>query len=339
MEGFKVNACSTSADAIKLFAAGPTDLAIMDIGLPDGNGLELCQKLGLGPGSKIPFMFLTARGELNMRVACFKAGAQDYIQKPFAIEELLARVHVHLGLKRNHDELLVKNEQLEVATRVRQDLADMITHDLKAPLTSIKGSLELVRLCKLVDDGRYKQLLENAETAADFMLLMLSDLLDISQAQQVGLRANIGDVALAPLFLKLKGLFHGICERRHIRFEYKLDPGLTHLSTDQNLLFRILSNLITNAVKHSRKDEAVIVEYGKSQGKTRFVVSDRGPGVPDQEKTRIFEKYITLSRRRTEEDSSTGIGLTFCRLAAEALKGKIWVQDREGGGSHFILEF
>lgn len=311
----------------------------MDIGLPDGNGLELCKKLGLGPGGKIPFLFLTARGEIKTRMDCFKAGAQDYIQKPFAIEELLARVHVHLGLKRHRDELLVKNEQLEVATRVRQDLADMITHDLKAPLTSIKGSLELVRLCNLVDDGRYQNLLQNAETAADFMLFMLNDLLDVSQAQQVGMRANLSEVTIAPLFLKLKGLFGGICARKKISFEYKLDPGLPKIRTDQNLLFRILSNLITNAVKHSNTGECVLLEYGQKEGKTRFVVSDRGPGVPEKEKTRIFDKYITLSRRQTEEDSSTGIGLTFCNLAAQALKGRIWVQDREGGGSHFILEF
>ena len=115
--GFKVTSCATSADAQRLFKAEVPDLVILDIGLPDGNGLDLSRALGLGPGGDVPFLFLTAQGDLQTRIECFRAGAYDYVQKPFAIEELIARVNVHLGVKKSKDDLKRKNQDLELRAR------------------------------------------------------------------------------------------------------------------------------------------------------------------------------------------------------------------------------
>lgn len=336
--GFNVHVCGTAEAALKSFKAGRPDLVIMDIGLPDGNGVELCKAMGLGPKRNIPFLFLTARGDLNTRLDCFRNGAYDYIQKPFAVEELLARVNVHLSIKKLHDKLVQRNYELELRNRVRQDLTDMIAHDLRTPLTSIKGSIELIKMRGLISDGHYKTLLDQAETATDFMLLMLNDLLDIGQAEQVGLKPepSVFDVEL--LLSRLKALFDPKCQRLGVPFGYTRAPGIKNLTMDHNLLFRILANLVSNAVKVSRQGKAVELDCLHRDRRVRFVVADRGPGVPASEKTRIFEKYTTLNRKSAPPEGGTGIGLTFCRLATTALNGKIWVEDRPGGGSLFILE-
>ncbi|MBI3551317.1 MAG: hybrid sensor histidine kinase/response regulator [Elusimicrobia bacterium] len=337
--GFSVKSVSTATEGLKSFQEDTPDMVILDIGLPDGNGLDLGKKMGLGPECAVSFLFLTARQDLNTRLDCFQSGAQDYIQKPFAVEELLARVKVHLKVKKSHDELVKRNYELELRQRARQDLTDMLVHDLKAPLTSIKGTLELIKARGLISDDAYKNLLEYAGTAAEFMLLMLNDLLDIGQAATVGLKAEIGPADMTFIFDKLGALFEGRARKLGVTLERQIAADSKTLDTDQNLVFRILANLIQNALKVSDKGGKVQLSASRKDGVARFTIADRGPGVPSKDKERIFEKYTTTSRKIVSTDSGSGVGLTFCRLAAAALKGKVWVDDRPGGGSLFMLEF
>lgn len=334
--GFAVDSTSTAEGARRLYGNRP-DLIVLDIGLPDGNGMDLMrewQKYGATP----PILFLTARSDMKTRLECFQQGAQDYLLKPFAAEELLARAKVHLHVKESHDALLRRNYELELVTRARQDMADMIVHDLKAPLTSIKGTLQLILAHGLISQEGYASLLQHAGSAADFMLLMLNDLLDVGQAESGSLKAESAPVEMPLLLEKLSSLFSGRVRLVEMELVARVAPGAERLRGDQNLLYRVAANLIANAIKASPTGSQVEVAAQRAGGKYRLVVSDRGRGVPDSEKSLIFEKYMTTHRKGTPLETGTGLGLAFCRVATAALKGRIWVEDREGGGSRFILE-
>lgn len=333
--GFTVEACDTLKRARELLKEGPKSLLIVDIGLPDGNGLELCREL---KGSGVPFLFLTGRGDLQTRLDAFESGAQDYIQKPFAVEELLARVKVHLRLKKSQDDLAKRNYDLELIDRARRDVADMIVHDLKAPLTSIKGTLDIIESRGLISSQAHRSLLDTAGSAAEFMLLMLNDLLDVGHAEQAGLKCEVSDVDLRALYVKLKVLFATRCERVGVTLVSRITDDKRLVKTDHNLLFRVLANLITNALPVAPRGSEIELEAFHSPGKVLIRVADRGRGVPDADKQRIFEKYTTGHARGAEPGAGSGIGLTFCRLAVYALRGRIWVEDRVGGGSLFCIE-
>ncbi len=336
--GFRVNAVATAADGFESFKKDPPDLIVLDYALPDGNGMDLAKKMGLDGKKSIPFLFLTARQDLKTRLECFQLGAHDYIQKPFAVEEVLARVKVHLKIKSSYDEVANKNYELELRERARQDLTDMLVHDLKAPLTSIQGTLELITARGLISGDAYKNLLSYAGTAAEFMLLMLNDLLDIGQASSsVGLKVEKSETEVSALFDKLVALFAGRTQKLGVALEPQLESAAMTVVTDRNLVFRILANLIQNALKVSPKGEKVLLLGAERDGLARFSVADRGRGVPAADKERIFDKYTTTAKRNMME-SGSGVGLTFCRLAAKALDGKVWVEDRPGGGSVFVLE-
>jgi signal transduction histidine kinase len=336
--GFSVDTCGTFQEAQRLYDKRRPDLAILDIGLPDGNGLELLKIWSELPGGAAPILFLTARGDLRTRLECFQAGAQDYLHKPFAAEELLARTKVHLQVKKSHDDLVKRNYELELIARARQDMADMIVHDLKAPLTSIKGTLQLIKSHGLISERSYVNLLENAGSAADFMLLMINDLLDVAQAETTKLKTNPQALELPVLFEKLRSLFAGRSRSMNIELSFAVEPGTEKLKSDQNLIYRILANLIANGMKASTAGGKVEVETEKAGDRLKMHVLDRGPGVPDEEKKKIFEKYVTGHREEELSETGTGLGLAFCRVAADALGGKIYVEDREGGGSRFTLE-
>lgn len=331
--GYEPQVVGTVAEARRAFQANPPDLVILDINLPDGDGLSLVRELGLGPEAAVPFIFLTASRDLPTRLECFRLGARDYIPKPFAMEELLARVQSHLKVKKSHDELARRNYELELRHRARQDLTDMIVHDLKTPLSSIKGTLQLAVQHGLITEPAYKNLVVSAGTAAEFMLLMLNDLLDIGRAEQASLQPEITTVNLEILFSKLQTLFQVHCRSREISLVPEIAPEAVLLRTDAGLLFRVLVNLVSNALKFSPRGSAVDVQACVKGERQNFTVADRGPGIPAANKNRIFDKYVTSAAQQ-----GTGIGLAFCRVAATSLKGTIRVEDRPGGGSLFIID-
>ncbi|MEK7384553.1 MAG: ATP-binding protein [Elusimicrobiota bacterium] len=337
-EAFSVDACGTAVQARRLFNANRPDLVVLDIGLPDGSGLDLMREWHAYPGTKVPVLFLTAQGDLKTRLECFQRGGQDYLPKPFAAEELVARVKVHLQVKESHAKLVKRNYELELVARARQDMTDMIVHDLKAPLTAIKGTLELLRTRGLISQENYSCLLQNAGTAADFMLLMLNDMLDLAQAQQVGLKADLVALDPAALLQKLATMFSGRLSLTALSLVLRVAPGVRSIRADQNLLYRILANLIANAMKVSPQASVIEVDCAFVGSAARLTVSDRGRGVPDADKKNIFEKFATSGRKDAALETGTGIGLSFCRAAVAAHEGKIWVEDRPGGGSRFVVE-
>ena len=336
--GFTVAFSGGAQEALRDFREGLPDLVILDIGLPDGSGMEVCRAIKAGPGGDTPLLFLTSRNDVKTRLECFRLGAQDYILKPFHAEELLARAQVHLKIKVTHDRLAKAKDGLEHINRARQDLSDMIVHDLKNPLACIMGTLSIIQAKGLITNGEYHSLIKSAGSASEFMLLMINDLLDVGRAETSGLPVKTSSVDVEELLQKLRALFASRLERREVRLECRLAPDALSLSTDQSLLFRILANLISNALSYSPKGSAVEVESIRQGPGIRFVVLDRGPGVPESQKKTIFEKYTTSELEPRSDGRGTGIGLAFCRLAAQALRGRIWLEDRPGGGSRFAVE-
>ena len=337
--GFEIITADNVAEGLEGYKTHKPDLVICDVGLPDGNGIDVCKQIMATEGNKSAVIFLTGHSELNTRLECFRAGAQDYIQKPIALQELLARVRVHLKIQNTQDSLRKKNYELELHARARQDLTDMIVHDLKTPLTSIQGTLELVKSNGMISDSAYNNLIDHAGDAAEFMLLMVNDLLDIGQDQQVGLKAERVKVETAPIVSRLRGLFETRFKRRNAKLNDRLSGILQSLKTDPNLFFRILANLIANALQATPSGGDVDLDGVRTNGSARITVSDRGPGVPEESKKAIFDKFTTTKRQGGGiENRGSGIGLAFCNKAAAALGGRVWVEDRPGGGSCFIVE-
>src|SRR5262249_24476028 len=153
----------------------------------------------------IPVLFLTAKGDVKSRLKGFEAGAQDYISKPFDVREMNARICAHLDIKREKDTLTREKEDLLVRDRLREEMLDMMIHDLRAPLTTIKITLEWVRVSGMITAGEYENLLKNAEAVTDYALFMISDALDVHAGT---LRVEPGPVSLRQMAERLQSIFH-----------------------------------------------------------------------------------------------------------------------------------
>lgn len=334
-EGLALTAVGQVADFFPALARRRPDLALLDIELPDGDGFEVCRRLQEDPATKgIPVIFLTAKGDAASRLKGFQCGARDYVPKPFDPAELVARVRAHLDLSQRLHEGERRVAEMSLRERFQRDLMDMIVHDLRSPLATVQMSLRLLGASGLVTDAQQKRLLATADDALEFSLVMVNDLLDLD-AGRVAVRPAA--FSLSELTARLEGMLGPSLARRGLRFVRQVPAGADRLVCDEQLIFRVLMNLCGNAIKFSPTGETVSLRANHAGGRLRLEVEDRGPGIPDAEKELIFEKFY-----RVESTSKTvpgsGIGLSFCRLAAGALGGRVFAEDVPAGGSRFVLE-
>lgn len=312
------------------------DVVLLDVMLPDGEGFELCRKIRADPDVKdLPVIFLTTRTEIDSRLKGFGAGGNDYVAKPFAVPELVARLQAHLGAKLQRDKMMTALKEMTIRDRARQDMIDMVVHDLRAPVSTIKLTLQIVEAKGLITSDDYKHLIKIAEDAADFALLMVNDTIDLCSG-----KLNIDLKPIEPAFLekRIGAMFADLTKGQQASLKMELPKTMPDTVSDPLVLCRVLVNLIGNAVKFSPQGGTVELKAYVDGANVRFEVLDRGPGIPDAEKWNIFKKYYRVQNAASKNTPGAGIGLAFCRLACETLGGRIWVEDRPGGGSRFLVE-
>ena len=242
------------------------------------------------------------------------------------------------SLRKSKRSLKKKNVELKKLEKIRTELFNMLIHDLKGPISEVIANLDI--LTYTVQDEENLDYINSAQSASDTLYRMVADLLDIARLEE-------GKIPIVPQKLKPEDLIteslsrmHGMAKIKRIRLipELNLEICNVGFEGDRELLLRVLQNLLVNAIDHSPPGEAV--HLGCRHANDEFLqmyVLDNGPGIPAEYKEAIFEKYIQVSKKRDGRIYTTGLGLTFCRLAVEAHKGKIYVESDGKKGSCFTF--
>ncbi|MBO9315748.1 MAG: GAF domain-containing protein [Chloroflexus sp.] len=242
--------------------------------------------------------------------------------------------------------------------RLREDYTGMLIHDLRAPLTAImNGIMMMLRGLGGPVSEQQRELLQIAYQGSQTMLEMVNTLLDISKMEQGRMNLNLEPLSPYALVDEAIERLQASIQQRHINLVQDLAIGLPPIEADRDKIVRVLQNLIDNAVKFSPEGGLVAIggRYlalashvaGDVHPDLPFAlpemeagewliywVRDEGPGIPPQYHARIFEKFGQVQQQKSR---GTGLGLTFCKLAVEAHRGKIWLQSREGLGSTFAF--
>ncbi|MBN1259509.1 MAG: GAF domain-containing protein [Anaerolineae bacterium] len=221
--------------------------------------------------------------------------------------------------------------------RMREQLTNMIVHDLRSPLNSIINSLELISTAWEQKDITMPidQLLHISLRSAQRMERLIKNILDTA-------RLRIGDRKLALSFIDTQALIDEVEEisrplltHRNQTFESSIPANLPGLKGDIDLLRRVLTNLLDNAIKFTPTGGKVSIQVEEKEDLLRFAIHDNGPGIAPEEHDHIFELYARGSG--SANTRGTGVGLAFCKLAVEAHGGRIWVESELGRGAHFIF--
>jgi signal transduction histidine kinase len=230
-----------------------------------------------------------------------------------------------------------EKQQLLELQRLRQETGDLIVHDLRNPLQNIMGALQLMPVVLPEEVWQSnRELLEIAQSGCERMQLLIETLLDVA-------RIESGEAHLELSATSLPGLVEGVTRRMtsftrdNVKLQLSFPPTLPTVMVDQNLLDRVLTNLIDNAVKHTPLGGLVTVMAEALEGEMLVSVTDSGPGIPPEERERIFERFTqTTGEKRRRR--GFGLGLTFCRLTIQAHGGRIWAEAGENGkGSRFVF--
>jgi signal transduction histidine kinase len=343
--GFRTVGAEDGPSALAACFEHRPDLCILDVSMPAGEfrvpdrttGFELCRRIKRDPRTaRIPVIFVTALNDTTDRVKAIEAGGDDFLTKPHNRLVLGARVRSLLKLKAATDALEESYRKLRELEKLRDDLMKMIVHDLKTPLTSVVATLEMV------GDGsfgpvtdRQRDALRDGERKAEDLLELIEDLLEVARIEDAAMQLEPAPLSPAAL---LRELEHDWALRfRQAGVEVQLDVtnDAPPFEADPALLKRLFANLLQNAITHSSTAVHVRLSARGHPDGVLFTVADDGPGIPPEYHEVIFRKFETVKARGAPRVRSSGLGLAFCKLAAEAHGGKIWVRSAEGEGSAF----
>ena len=336
-KGYRVLASPDGKTALNAAAKSLPDLILLDINMPEMNGFEVCERLKANELLKdIPILFISALTETTDKMKAFSVGGVDYISKPFQFEEVNARVETHLELSRQKREVQKSYNKLRELETQRDGLVHMIVHDMRSPLMVTLGNLELLQYDTLSKNAAL--CVSAALRSTDMVIKMVTTILDISKMEAEKMTLNYSAVDMINLVGETIRMVESLQASRSITLT---PPGeMESLSCDANLIRRILQNLIVNAIKFTDKEKGVITIsiQNASPNKVRVSVVDNGPGIPPEYCEKVFDKFCQASTRQQGKGYSTGLGLTFCKLAVEAHGGRICLESDEGKGSTFWFE-
>jgi signal transduction histidine kinase len=247
--------------------------------------------------------------------------------------------------RREHEEYDRQNLDLEKSIfhlrsleRLRDDLTRMIVHDLRTPMTSIKTTLDLMAgglMGQLKPDEL--QMVEIAKLSSDRLLGMIGELLDLAKFESGEMKPVLGDVDLTALADATTRALRPLASLERKGLEVAAERAPVVVRADADLVHRILENLLGNALRFSPPGSTVTVSIVETDDAVELAVRDRGEGIPPEYLERIFDRFVQVEGRREGRRLGTGLGLTFCRLAADALGGSIRVESVPREGSTFTV--
>lgn len=333
--GYLVRPATSAKLALAAARREPPSLILLDIRMPEMDGLEMCEQLKAEAALKeIPVIFISSLNETEEKIKAFQAGGVDYITKPFQEREVLARVTTHLELHRQKLELEAINRQLRELESLRDSLTHMIVHDMRGPLMVLSGHLDMIGMFDtgaLSQDGRHS--LAEAKAGAKRLTRMISEMLMVSKLEAGKLVLQPAPSDLTALARKVVAELAPANHPQRIQIKLTSQPESIALSLDSELIERVLQNLLGNAIKFSPAQGMVSLQLTAAAGQARVEVSDIGPGIAPEFHQKIFEKFGQVESGKSRQ--GTGLGLTFCKLAVEAHGGRIGVHSTPGAGSTF----
>jgi two-component system, sensor histidine kinase and response regulator len=306
--------------------------------MPGIDGFETCRRLKSEYGDKsAPIIFITAKSESDDVVEGLGAGGVDYLPKPFNPKEVLARIRTHMQNQILSEQRKTLVEQLRKANSAKNRFLGMAAHDLRNPLASIRGIAEFLRegaVGPMTPDQL--DLIDTIHGASQSMLDMVNELLDVATIESGELKLNRELHNLSELVTKCVSMINREALKKNTRVTYEPTAPVS-LQIDPAKMKQVIDNLLSNAVKYSPPGSIITVSVQRddAKGTCSFSVRDQGPGIPHDERDKLFKDFSRLSSKPTGGEKSTGLGLAICRKIVDAHHGAIVAENLPDVGCEF----
>jgi two-component system, sensor histidine kinase and response regulator len=332
--GYQVVTADTGEEALRLAAEHVPDLLLLDMMMPGMDGFTLLAQIKQHPPLlRLPVVFLTAAHDRELLLRAFDAGAVDYVTKPFMPEELLARVNAHVGLKLTRD-------RLERVARERQELVNLVAHDLKNPLSSVLFASDVLRNdgCKRERIPRYIEMIhESAQDALGYIRRYL-EIQGEHASEQLHRDEATARAPLCEVIAWLVSRYGLQLESRGQQLQVRDASADGVVAIDPLVLRQVAENLLSNAMKYAPDGGVELSIRPGPPGYWQLLVEDRGPGISAPKQRQLFKPFVRLTEVDPADGLSSGLGLSLAKQIIEKNGGQLWYEDREGGGARFVIE-
>lgn len=337
-DGYLVVTAPDGEEALSILRANPVDLVILDLGLPDLDGIDVIRRVrGEERLATTPILVISGEATTPRRIAAVTAGADDFLAKPVTSIELRTRTQVLVRTGQLQRQLVLRLARAEELDRHKSDLMHMLYHDQSNTMTGLLGYLDVIASGEVNEQQRGA--LRAALAIARELRFMTLDLLDIDRLaeKRFPLREEAVDVGRLVMDAVEEARVT-VAGTREIGTDV---PARTPaVRGDSYVIRRILRNLLWNALEHGGSTGAIFVTVqAAAVGVVFIAVEDDGPGIPKALRDRVFEKYGAVGVLAQTQRRGRGLGLAFSRLAARAHGGELSVEDRSPPlrGARFVL--
>ena len=251
-----------------------------------------------------------------------------------AVKELNA--HLEQRINSATDELRTSNDQLRGLDTAKDEFVSMASHQLRTPLTSVKGYISMVlegdagKITKM-----QRQLLREAFTSSERMVHLINDFLNVSRVQTGKFMIDRRSVDLAKVVKQEVHSLETTAESRDLTFKLTVPPKPVIVQIDEGKIRQVIMNFIDNALFYSRPNTDVLVTLRVFPNEIKFEVSDHGIGVPAKQQAKLFTKFFRADNARTQRPDGTGVGLYLAKMVVDGHGGKVIFASKEGQGSTF----
>jgi signal transduction histidine kinase len=330
-EGYKVLVATDGYKALTRAEMGKPELILLDVQMPGIDGFETCRQLKTNNETKdIPVIYLSALADTSNIVKGFEFGAVDCITKPFRAEEVLARVRVHLTLKR-------LEKDLREAIASRNKFFRILAHDLKNPFVAILGFSDmLVADYDMLSDEERRSFATNTKEAAENTFKLLENLLAWAGTQVGSIKMEPKVIDISQSVENIFSITSGSAKTKDITLISTVEQGLQAYA-DLSMIETVIRNLVTNAIKFTRTGGSITVSAEKKEQMIQVSVEDTGVGIDSKVLPLLFDISHSRSTKGTSSEEGTGLGLILCREFVRKNSGDIWVESESGKGSRFTF--
>ena len=233
-----------------------------------------------------------------------------------------------------------KNENLIKLDQEKNEFLGIVAHDLKNPLNAIQGSACFIKEeLPVLSQQEILELMDMIEQASRQMHYLVCNLLDVNAIESDRINVNISTIDLLPILQTLMLHYKPQLKTKQLLLNLHLPESEYLILADRNILYQILDNLISNAIKYSPTNKKIDIYVTKKLQKVYCEIKDEGPGLSKLEQKKLFSKFTQLTPKPTANEHSTGLGLFIVKKLVEITQGEVWCESELGNGCKFIVTF
>ena len=338
-DDFDLAFISRGADALGcLDDANQFDLVLLAGSPPDMGVLELVGAIrDRHFAGGLPLIMLESDGGPEEVALAFQNGADNCLMRPFTETALRARIDALLEVKRSFDRAQAKYAELEETDLQRLQICRMASHDLQSPLNNIRLAIKGLQSDECNDPARVNRSLEMIRLFAESMCDIMSSYLDVMELNAGQFLFELKPVNLRDAIVNVSSQYELAARQKGMRLRIGSVKGWVR--ADAARLVQALGNLVSNAIKYSPPGSAVRLGTALESGLGWLIVEDDGPGIPPEDRARLFQEFGKLSTHPTGGESRTGLGLWIVKHLVEAQEGQVRAEFPASGGSRFSIGF